>query len=142
MTIEEGVQTIGENAFAGTNISEIVLPNSVTEIRTQAFGGCPNLEFVELNENLVKIGDRAFGGKSKLTEIVIPKSVKDITEHAFSGCDTLEKVKFEGNAPEAYVYPLEIIPFGPIDVHYTIYYHRDAQGFASPEWNGYPTEIW
>ena len=68
--------------------------------------------------------------------------MKDITEHAFSGCDTLEKVKFEGNAPEAYVYPLEIMPFGPNDVHYTIYYHRGAQGFTSPEWNGYPTEIW
>ena len=25
---------------------------------------------------------------------------------------------------------------------FTIYYRKNAQGFTSPEWNGYPTEIW
>ena len=142
LTLEEGLEIIPNDAFGGTQLREIVLPSSVTELGSQAFGGCANLENVILNEGLVKIGDRAFGGKSKLTELVIPKSVQDITEHVVSGCNTLEKLKFEGDAPNDYVYPIEEMPIEPVDVHYTIYFHSSAQGFTLPEWNGYPTAIW
>ena len=78
---------------------------------------------------------------SKLTEIVIPKSVKNITEFAFSGCGTLEKVVFEGDAPEGYIYPYEEMPIEPLDVNYTVYYYEGAEGFTSPEWNGYKSAV-
>ena len=142
LTIEDGLEIIPDDAFANTQLREVVLPSSITELGSQAFGGCPNLISVVLNKNLVKIGDRAFGGKSKLTEIIIPESVQNITEHAFSGCNTLEKVKFEGNAPDDYVYPVEEMPIKPVDVHYTVYYREGKSGWTFPEWNGYATEKW
>lgn len=154
--IENGVETIGESAFAGTQIEEVVLPESVREISWQAFGGCPNLESVILNEGLTTIKAKAFTGASKLTEIIIPRTVVDMTEMAFDRCTALEKVKFEGNAPEGYieeeigfVYPAsgetippDYRPYRANGVDYTIYYHEGAEGFTSPEWCDYKTEIW
>ena len=140
---EEGLLTIGDTAFAGTNIRNIVLPQSITIIERQAFGGCPNLESIILNEGLITIESLAFAGTSKLTEIVIPKTVENITERAFSACSTLEKVMFEGDAPQIYIEEDPISGrFEAFNVYYTIYYHEGAKGFTSPEWNGYPTEIY
>jgi hypothetical protein len=70
--------------------------------------------------------------------------VKDIKEMAFSSCTALEKVMFEGDAPASYIEISAITGERdePWYVSYTVYYHKDAQGFTSPEWNGYPTEIW
>ncbi len=40
VTIENGVQSIGENVFNGcTNLTTIIIPDSVTTINNQAFGG-------------------------------------------------------------------------------------------------------
>lgn len=138
---EGGLSSIGDTAFAGTNISEVVLPGSIEAIGDGAFGACSNFESVTLSEGIISIGDHAFGGVSKLTEIVIPKSVKNITEFAFSGCGTLEKVVFEGDAPEGYIYPYEEMPIEPLDVNYTVYYYEGAEGFTSPEWNGYKSAV-
>jgi hypothetical protein len=96
-----------------------------------------------LNEGLVEIEYNAFGGSNKFTEIIIPATVMTMEEKAFSSCTALEKVMFEGDAPSPFV---TYDPFGdreePWFVSYTIYYHKNAKGFTSPEWNGYPTEIW
>lgn len=140
IVLEEGLELIAATAFAYTKIKEITLPSSIKTIEWGAFGACYNLERVTLNEGLLCMGDELFTG-SKIAEIVIPASVIDVSEMTFSGCSSLDKVKFEGNAPECFIkeYPL---PTEPENVHYTIYYHDNAIGFASPEWNGYPTAIW
>lgn len=135
---EEGLESIGWGAFAKTNIKEIVLPSSVKIVDYTAFSGCTDLESVTLNEGLISMGNAAFGGRSNLKEIIIPSSVENMNELVFNGCTTLESVKFEGDAPRDYSYE----EFKADDVHYTVYYHEGANGFTSPEWNGYPTEIW
>jgi hypothetical protein len=136
---EEGIKTIEYGAFAHTDIKTVILPKSVSEISSRAFDACANLESITLNEGLTTIGGSAFSGKSKLTEIVVPASVTEIDETAFNGCDTLQAVKFEGNAPGSYQYGYpELIE----DANYTVYYHEGATGFTSPEWCGYPTEMW
>ena len=137
---EEGLETIGFSAFSNTKIKHINLPKSLTKIEASAFSGCSELETIALNEGLVTIEDLAFAGKSKLKEITIPASVNSLTELAFTQCSSLEKVIFEGNAPSDFKSNDPLIPVK--DVNYTIYYHEGAEGFTSPEWNGYPTEIW
>lgn len=138
--LEDGIETVGECAFAETNISEVVLPQSVQTVEWQAFAGCDNLASVTLNEGLVTIEDWAFAGKSELTEVVIPKTVESITERAFGQCSSLKQVKFEGNAPAAYVN--ESSPLKNDGVDYIICYREGAEGFTSPEWFGYKTELW
>lgn len=135
----EGIETIGANAFSNTNITELILPQSVKTISNGAFSMCQNLETVVLNEGLVSIGDWAFQGANKLTELIIPKTVENVTELAFTFCSNLEKLKFDGNAPSTFISEDGV---GASNVSYVVCYHVGANGFTSPTWNGYQTEIW
>lgn len=54
------LKVIEEYAFAGTNITSIILPDSLIEIGEYAFGNCYNLEFITFSYNLVIVGNRAF----------------------------------------------------------------------------------
>ena len=56
----------------GELMSDLVIPNSVTYIRSYAFSGC-----------------------TSLTSIVIPNSVTNIGSYAFSGCTSLTSAVFE-----------------------------------------------
>ena len=143
---EDGIEVIGECAFLCTNIKTVTLPKSVRKIEYAAFGSCAQLESVVLNEGIITLESRAFGGKSKLTEIIIPSSVIDMDETFCDYNNSLKTVKFEGDAPEnyrtetteAFIAPLKEYGY----TNYTVYYHEGATGFTSPEWCGYPTEIW
>ena len=140
---EEGIKTIGDDAFACTKIKAIILPQSVRKLASGAFYACANLESVTLNEGLTTIDWTVFGGPSKLTEIVIPASVTQMNEMTFQNSTTIEVVKFEGNAPENYQdEESERYKNTLKDLHYTVYYHASATGFTSPEWCGYQTAIW
>lgn len=139
VTLEEGLDNIGVGAFLETQLKEIVLPSSIKTVGQMAFANCPELESVTLNEGLVTIGYEAFALNPKITEIIIPKSVEQVYENSFINSPNLKKIKFEGNAPEGF-YSEE--RFGLDEMNFTVYYHQGAEGFTSPEWNGYPTEIW
>ena len=84
ITLNEGLEKIGENAFEQTKISSINIPSSVKEIGNGAFSSCYDLSQVTLNEGLEKIGDSAFKD-TKITSITIPSSVKEIGNNAFAG---------------------------------------------------------
>lgn len=135
--LEEGLELIGDTAFAYTNIKEVVVPSSIKTISWGAFGSCPNLESVTLAEGLLTIEDLAFSGATKLKEIVFPSTLETVNEGALSNCSSLVTVKFEGNAPSGYAAQ-------PVEArgNYTIFYHEGAEGFTSPEWNSYSTKVW
>ena len=141
--LKEGLESIGQSAFDSTNLKEVVIPSSVKQIQRSAFFGCGKLEQVTLNEGLVSIDALAFNA-TKIREIVIPGTVENCNEFAFLRCDALQKVKFEGNAPAIFDNqdPNQESQYGQYLTSYTICYHEDAIGFTSPEWCGYPTEIW
>lgn len=143
---EEGIEKIGSSAFAYTDLKTLTLPKSVKKISTKAFIECKNLELVALNDGIITIGYRAFGGQSKLTELVIPASATDINEMFCDDNSSLRAIKFEGDAPknyrtettESFINPLKEYGYAS----YTVYYHKNATGFTSPEWCGYATAIW
>ncbi len=141
VVLGEGVDCIPDNCFMGCPLSMVKLPYTVAKIGNRAFAGC-NLQMIELNEGVITIGHKAFEGNSQLKMMVIPQTVCYITEMAFSGCSGLERVEFRGNAPETYEYsdPISGV-WEPIATNYTIYFKHDAQGFTTPTWYGYLTEI-
>ena len=51
---------IGESAFEGTGLKEVVIPSSVLEIKNNAFANCRNLKTVILQSDKVKFDDNAF----------------------------------------------------------------------------------
>ena len=83
--VPEGVQRIARLAFAGCpGVTEIILPDSVTEIGGEAFFCCRNLRRLRLSRGLARIGSGMASGCTALTEIDLPDTLTDIGEYTFS----------------------------------------------------------
>ena len=92
ISIPNGVEIIGDNAFVRYGIQSIVIPDSVTTINAYAFRECTSLENVTMGNNVASIDSGAFFDCSSLTSITIPNSVTSIGYSAFSGCTSLESI--------------------------------------------------
>lgn len=86
ITIPQGVQIIGEEAFCGTKLKKVYIPSSVEEIRKKAFFICYDLEEVTIPQGVRIIGEEAFC-RTKLKKVHIPPSVEEIGKKAFSSCE-------------------------------------------------------
>ena len=67
--IPDSVTIIGNRAFVGSTITELVIPEGVTELEIGAFSNCPNLKQVTLPESLEKIGQTVFNNCLGVTDI-------------------------------------------------------------------------
>ena len=97
--IYEGVPVTEITAGAfwdNTNITSVIIPDSVTLIDRLAFNSCTNLTSVEIGECVTEIGSNSFGYCDKLTSIIIPSSVTKIGEWAFTECISLVSVVIGG----------------------------------------------
>ena len=83
------VSCIGENAFANSHIAHVIIPDSVVEIKTDAFANCLSLGMyandISLPSSLTSIGEGAFT-YTHLKSITIPSSVVNIGWYAFAYC--------------------------------------------------------
>ena len=70
-----------------TEITNLIIPNSVTSIGSGAFRGCFGLTSVTIPNSVTSIEYNAFAGCSGLTSITIPNSVTSIGGGAFNGAD-------------------------------------------------------
>ena len=91
--IREGVKVIGDNAFYNLNsLTNINIPNSVTNIGDEAFHGCESLKSINIPNSVTNIGNEAFSYCDSLTSIKIPNSVTNIGNYAFCGCHSLTNI--------------------------------------------------
>ena len=56
ITLEDGLTIVPKNLCANTGITEIVIPDSVTEIEYSAFDNCTKLKKITILDNVTKIG--------------------------------------------------------------------------------------
>ncbi|MCG6191138.1 leucine-rich repeat protein [Maribellus maritimus] len=89
---------IPEAALDGSsNLTSLVLPNSITSIGKDAINGCSGLTSISIPGSVRSIGDWAFEFCSGLTGITIPNSVINMGEGAFSNCEGLLSVKLSNS---------------------------------------------
>lgn len=92
---------IPENAFSGcTKLTDIILPESITDIGDWAFYECKSLKEIDIPDYVTSIGDSVFGLCSSLTEITIPASVQVIGQQCFSSCGELKKIHLDEGLKE------------------------------------------
>ena len=77
-------------------IESVVIEDGVTSIGANAFDGCSGLTSITIPSSVTSIGEYTFYGCSGLTSITIPNSVTSIGTSAFSGCSGLTRVIYLG----------------------------------------------
>ena len=75
-----------------TEITNLIIPNSVTSIGYYAFQYCYGLTSVTIGNSVTSIGGGAFYNCSGLTSVTIGNSVTSIGNYAFYGCSGLTSV--------------------------------------------------
>ena len=81
--IPKGIKTIGRACFAGANVEEVVLPEGIETIDSDAFNFCTKLRKINFPETLKVIGHGAFKGCFFLETVILPKTMKKISDYAF-----------------------------------------------------------
>ena len=105
---KEGLESIGENAFYNCPLEQIELPDSVTEIGSEAFSGNKAKELT-LNENLETVGMYAFYSDTLETvtyscnnlsidsrifgytvkNVIVSEGVTNVVDNAFDRCNLI-----------------------------------------------------
>ena len=113
MVIPEGIEVIGKDAFLSKRfqhnniksikfpdslkeIEEIVLPESLRVIESQAFANCSKLKNIVFNEGLQVIEQSAFYVCKNLNNFVLPKSLRVVGDEALQYA---KKVTIHGELP-------------------------------------------
>ena len=95
VSIEDGVTTIGQQAFDGcTNLATVAFPASVTSIGNSAFS---HTGLTSIDINVMMIGDNAFADCTNLTTVNIGSNVSTIGNNAFAGCRNLANITVDEN---------------------------------------------
>ena len=99
--LSKKIKVINPYAFKGcTSLTEIEIPDSVTEIYFCSFQGCKSLTKIKIPNSVTQIGFCSFQDCKSLTEIEIPNSVTKIGDGAFYGCTSLTKIKIPNSVTE------------------------------------------
>ena len=124
------VTQIGSGTFAGSDVQNVIIPDTVTKIcsdafdgcasiadiaipggatiESNAFKGCTSLTGVTIKDGAAVIEANAFAGCTSLENVSIPSDIKSISRYSFDGCTKLVYSKYEGglylgNAENPYV---------------------------------------
>ncbi len=92
--IEDGVTSIGSNAFRKCDVYSVSIPKSVKKIGDDAFRECRKISYVYL-EGVVTIGERAFQSCDNIRGVTLPACINKIGSAAFFQCQQLLSVGFD-----------------------------------------------
>jgi hypothetical protein len=90
LVIPDGTTEIKEWEYFKSEITEVMIPNSVKTIKQGAFGRCLNIQTVVLPDSVTTVGWCAFQGCSSLKTLILPVGVTTIGQGAFYGCSSLQ----------------------------------------------------
>ncbi|WP_300757023.1 leucine-rich repeat domain-containing protein [uncultured Brachyspira sp.] len=93
LEFESGIQTIWASSFlVAEKLKELVIPDTVKSIETEAFGNCGLTELI-IPASITSIGDYAFVSSINLTTIIYlgktPNDIASAGQNIFYGCDKL-----------------------------------------------------
>lgn len=98
IVIPEGITEIADYAFESCwGLKKLVIPEGVTETSTNMCLGCSAMELIDFPESLTKIGYQSFRDCTKLKSLYITENITEIKEGAFKNCSSLQQVMYYGN---------------------------------------------
>lgn len=97
LTLNEGLETIEEEAFLFSSLAEINFPSTLKDISKYAFYGCSNLSTANLSSTKVSALPEGSFGFSGLQSVVLPSSLTDIGAQAFLSTSNLTSIEIPVN---------------------------------------------
>lgn len=92
------LHVIDQNAFAWCeNLEEVVLPESVVDIKRLAFAYCFSLRSVKMGKRITHIGSNVFSFCKSLEQIEFPSSITELESYVCSECVSLKHAVLPGN---------------------------------------------
>lgn len=93
--IPDSVEYIGNSAFnMSYNITKVKLSNNLTELKSGIFYGC-SLENIVIPDKVTTIETEAFTNCKKIASITIPNEVINIHSYTFGGCENLKNINIK-----------------------------------------------
>ena len=91
------LRSIGEMAFANTNIKDVTIPYWVGNVTFADFQDCSLLESIIVNANIQTIPAQFCNRCNSLSSVKIPDSVTLIEKYAFANCPSLTYMELSSN---------------------------------------------
>lgn len=98
VVIPNGITVLASDAFSNhSTITSVELPSSLRFINNACFSGCTLLSSINLHDKIEGIGPYAFKDCSALKEVSIPKGIDVICVDTFENCSSLESIVIPKN---------------------------------------------
>ena len=110
----------------GQEVTNVVIPNTITKIKTKAFRKCYNITSVTIPNTVTSIGELAFTSMPGIQTLDLPDSITSISGYAFEGMSNLVSFTcravtppsagsqiFNGDSKLAHIY----VPAGSVDTY-------------------------
>ena len=142
LVIPEGVTEIKHDAFRGcTSFTNVIIPEGVTSIEAYAFNECTSMTSITLPESLKNIYWGAFSGCAALESITLPAGIEMVDGISFYNCHSLSEVTCLATTPPT-AYNNSSDRFFGIAENATLYVPRDCgAAYAATEWSQVPNIV-
>ncbi len=94
VVLNKDLEALGVSAFNGTKVKTFEVPVKVETLRDSTFAYCHDLEYITIPEGVTELGPGQFYKCGSLKAISLPDSLQRINDEAFSLCESLEIIEF------------------------------------------------
>lgn len=93
IVIPDGMTNIGSQVFNQCrDLTSVTIPDGVTNIGSYAFCNCNSLININIPDSMLSLQANAFINCNSLTDITLPSSITRVAQTTFSGCTSLTNV--------------------------------------------------
>jgi len=117
--------------------TDLTLPTYITKIKENAFYNCSNLTSVVIGDSVQTIGDMAFYDCDNLTSVVLGDSVETIGYDAFYNCSSLTSVYYKGTASDWNSISIRGSIYGNYNFNATRYYYVENEADVPTDGSNY-----
>ena len=142
LVIPDNVTEIKPYVFHGcTSITSVIIPDSVTTIGSFAFLNCSSLINIAIPESVTTMDYGVFSRCSSLTSVIIGNSVISIDSYVFNNCDSLTTVYYKGTVNEWK--NISISDYGNTKLtNATRYYYSETEPEVNNDGTAYNGNYW
>lgn len=127
IVIPEGVEYIDCEAFADCHLTSIKLPDSLKNIKKEAFRRCMNLRSVVFGTGVTKIPSYTFESCINLENVILPPNLEKICDGAFKSTN-LSNIKLAEGLKEIRYHAFDDTPMQEIVIPSTVSLSGSAFG--------------